>query len=138
MMRDNFSQKTKSALAHRVGFKCSNPDCRQLTSGPSDAGSEQHVNIGVAAHICAASKGGPRFDNTMDSLLRTSFDNGIWLCQSCAKLIDSDEKRYTKQLLLVWKKSAEDLALAELSGEDSINKSVNEEVLLQSFKSTIK
>ncbi len=33
-MRDEFNKTTKEELAYRVGFKCSNPDCRRPTSGP--------------------------------------------------------------------------------------------------------
>lgn len=28
-MRDDFSQRTKDLLANRVGWKCSNPNCRK-------------------------------------------------------------------------------------------------------------
>lgn len=117
-MRDDFSVKTKTALAHRVGFKCSNPDYRKSTSGASLESNDKHINIGVASHICAASKGGPRFDSSMSSEERSSFDNGIWLCQSCSKLIDSDSTRFTILLLKTWKKSAEDIAFAELSASN--------------------
>lgn len=30
-MRDDFSQTTKDLLANRVGWKCSNPNCRKAT-----------------------------------------------------------------------------------------------------------
>ena len=33
-MRDDFSNQTKELLAKRVGFRYSNPSCRQHTSGP--------------------------------------------------------------------------------------------------------
>jgi tetratricopeptide (TPR) repeat protein len=33
--------------------------------------------------------------------------NAIWLCQSCGKLIDSDESRFTRDVLLAWRTSAE-------------------------------
>src|SRR5262245_14084595 len=33
-MRDNFDDKTKELLARRVGHRCSNPNCRQPTTGP--------------------------------------------------------------------------------------------------------
>ena len=42
------------------------------------------------AHICAAAQGGPRYDASMTPEERKSFENGIWLCQSCSKLIDTD------------------------------------------------
>src|SRR6185436_3206900 len=45
---------------------------------------------------------------------RRAADNGIWLCQKCAKLIDSDPARYSAQLLQEWKRSAEQAALSEL------------------------
>ena len=82
-MRDDFSQSVKDLLANRVGWKCSNPNCRKATRG---AGVEKTtiINIGVASHITAASKGGPRYDENMTAQERKSFENGIWLCQSCS------------------------------------------------------
>ena len=38
---------------------------------------------------------------------RSSVDNGIWLCQTCSRLIDRDTVKYTKELLLNWKTGAE-------------------------------
>lgn len=112
-MRDDFSQSVKDLLANRVGWKCSNPNCRKATRG---AGVEKTniINIGVASHITAASKGGPRYDENMTAQERKSFDNGIWLCQSCSKLIDSDEMRYTIDKLKKWKDISEQLAVLEL------------------------
>ena len=109
-MRDDFSQATKDLLANRVGWKCSNPNCRKATRG---AGVEKTdvINIGVAAHITAASEGGPRYDENMTAQERKSFENGIWLCQSCSKLIDSDVKRYSIEKL---KKLSEQLAVLDL------------------------
>lgn len=97
-MRDDFKQEIKETLAKRVAFVCSNPECNMSTIGPN---SEQgkSTNIGVAAHITAASKGGKRYDETLSAEQRSSIDNGIWLCQTCSKLIDTDEKKYTIELL---------------------------------------
>lgn len=114
-MRDDFPAKTKELLARRVGFHCSNPKCRKATSGPDSTGLKA-VSIGVAAHIAAASEGGPRFDAELTSQERMSAANGIWLCQTCAKLIDSDLAKYTKEVLLDWKETAEHLATAEIQG----------------------
>ena len=112
-MRDDFDERTKDILAHRVGFRCSNPKCRQPTSGPQ-ADPTKAINIGVAAHIKAASNGGKRYDSSQTSEQRKSADNGIWLCQSCSKLIDSDETKFTVELLLDWKSQAETIARREL------------------------
>ena len=42
---------------------------------------------------------------------RSSGANGIWLCQSCSKLIDLHENRYTVALLHRWKSDAVQRAL---------------------------
>lgn len=96
--RDDFTSATKELLANRVGRRCSNPACRKLTCG-ANTNPEKITNIGVAAHICAAAQGGPRYDASMTPEERKSFENGIWLCQSCSKLIDTDITRYPKELL---------------------------------------
>ena len=132
-MRDDFLEKTKKTLAHRVGFKCSNPKCRKPTSGPSDEGLEKYINIGVASHICAASQGGPRYDILMSPEIRSSYENGIWLCQTCSKLIDSDSTRFTNELLSIWKKSAEIAAFSELSTSNYSPDSFNEDKNLIRF-----
>lgn len=102
MARDGFSPQTADGLAKRAASTCSNPDCAQVTSGPS-SDPEKATNVGVAAHICAASPKGPRYDATMTSGERKSASNGVWLCQRCAKLIDNDEQRYPVALLRRWK-----------------------------------
>ena len=111
--RDDFSAKTKELLAKRVGYRCSNPACRKLTCGANDNPSD-FTNIGVAAHICAAADGGPRYDRNMSSDERKNYANGIWLCQSCSMLIDSDISRYTVDRLNRWKSNAEEATYLEL------------------------
>ena len=112
-MRDEFSNRTKELLARRVGFQCSRPGCEQRTSGPQMDPSKA-VNLGVAAHVRAASPGGPRYDADRTSEMRSSPDNGVWLCYSCSKLVDSDVSRYSVQVLQEWKRSAEDAAARAL------------------------
>lgn len=112
-MRDDFPNTVKDELAKRVGFVCSNPACRQSTSGPQD-GPLGTVNIGVAAHVTAASEGGPRYDSTISVGARAGVGNGIWLCQTCAHLIDSDEAHYTVSKLNEWKSDAETAAARAL------------------------
>lgn len=112
-MRDDFTLATKEQLAKRVGYRCSNPECRSLTVGPrSDV--ERAVNIGVAAHITAASPGGPRYDPAASPTDRSSRGNGILLCANCAKLIDDDPAQYTRELLGYWKYTAEQQASNDL------------------------
>jgi hypothetical protein len=115
MNRDNFSRQTLDHLAKRVGVRCSNLFCRKLTTGPRTE-SPHIINIGVGAHITAASPSGPRYDLSLSSQQRESAENGIWLCQNCAKLIDNDPERYSVEVLREWKASAEAFTLAELEG----------------------
>ena len=114
-MRDEFPKAVAETLAKRVGNRCSNPGCRKRTSGPHTEVNKA-LNVGVAAHITAASSGGPRYDPSLTPDERKGIGNGIWLCQSCAKLVDNDEARYTKELLCRWKLDAEQEALREIEG----------------------
>lgn len=109
MGRDDFDQKTKRELEYRVNCRCSNPSCRKTTSGPM-LSATGFIRTGEAAHIYSASPGGKRYNPEMSSDERKSISNGIWLCENCHKLIDSDEYRYTPELLRAWKAIAEEEA----------------------------
>jgi hypothetical protein len=122
-MRDNFPAAAIELLAKRVGVRCSNPGCRRPTSGPR-TDSAKVVNIGVAAHITAAAVGGPRYDAKLSEAERSHLNNGIWLCQNCAKLIDNDPQHFYVELLREWKSRSETQALAALSGEPSAERDI--------------
>lgn len=111
--RDDFSNQVRELAARRVGFRCSNPSCRHLTSGPT-ADPARTSNIGVVAHITAASPGGPRFDSTLSSEARCSSENAIWLCQNCGALVDRDVDRFTVAVLREWKILAERAASIDI------------------------
>ena len=105
--RDNFSTTVKDILAKRVGYVCSNPNCKKHTIAPNFE-EDKITNIGEAAHITAAAFGGPRYDESLSPSERKSINNGIWLCSNCATLIDRDELIYTVDLLKKWKFQAEE------------------------------
>jgi len=116
-MRDDFPKAVAETLAKRVGNRCSNLECRKRTSGPhTDV--NKALNVGVAAHITAASSQGPRYDSLLSPEERRGTSNGIWLCQSCAKLVDNDEARYPKKVLIRWKQDAEQQALREVESTE--------------------
>jgi len=112
-MRDDFPISVKRLLAERVANHCSNPKCQQTTSGPQKDPTKA-INVGVAAHITAASQKGPRFDPSSTPSQRQSAENGIWLCQSCAKLVDNDPNRYSVDSLRQWKRIIEEDTIREL------------------------
>lgn len=113
-------------MAERVGMRCSKPGCRRPTNGPR-LDPLKAVNLGVAAHITAASVGGPRFNPDLTSVQRSSAENGLWLCQVCAKLIDTDESRYPERTLRSWKVQAEEEQVKSLES----SKWVTNDILLE-------
>ena len=123
--RDDFNLRTKEIIAKRVGYICSNPECRRRTLGP-DTNPEKYNNLGKASHVCAASKGGPRFDEKQTIELRKSSNNGIWLCAHCADLIDKDVQYFTVSTLQDWKRIAEEEASKKIGKPKKLN---NKEVL---------
>ena len=115
--RDNFSPNTRRILGERVAYICSNPDCRNNTIGPhSDP--KKSLDTGIAAHICGAAQGGPRYDSAQTSLERSGIANGVWLCATCSKLVDTDEKLYPAGLLRQWRREHEQW----VSGQEMIPK----------------
>lgn len=132
MARDNFSKKDIITLRTRVGDRCSNPDCRIVTIGPSSDPDKTTI-LGDAAHICAASKGGPRYDPKMTSDERKSINNGIWLCKACARRIDVDYKSYPKKLLHEWKFKAEKTAAEELNKPLFNQAELNNQIVSSAF-----
>ena len=109
-MRDDFTASVKEMLGERVQYTCSNPACMRATIGPH-TDPNKSLSIGRAAHIKAASPGGPRYDAAQPSEQRSGISNGIWLCAICSDLIDKDVSRYSVDLLLDWKSRAEAAAL---------------------------
>lgn len=112
--RDEFSPKTRLALADRVGNLCS--ICEAPTSGPS-SDCQSAMRIGVAAHITAA-KGprGPRYDATLTSEERKSAYNGIWLCENCSTEVDKTPQQYSVWRLFYLKIKAEERAGRRVPG----------------------
>lgn len=118
--RDDFKPALKLLLRNLCGGVCSNPECRAYTFGANQEDKGSFSSIGVAAHITAAASGpgARRYDPAMTPDERMSAANGIWLCQSCSKLIDTDEVRYPVELLHEWKRQAESRSM-KLIGQQS-------------------
>lgn len=112
-MRDDFTKRTVTEIAKGVAYRCSNPECRRPTLG-ANATQDGTIIIGVAAHICAASPGGPRYNAAQTREARRSKENGLWLCQNCGRLVDADPDRFTVEQLAEWRHDAQARAFREL------------------------
>lgn len=93
-------------IAKRAGWLCSFPTCRTPTVGATLDG-EGVIDIGTAAHICAAAPGGPRYDDKQSPEERSAAQNGIWMCRDHGKAIDSSDSEFTVEQLHRWKREAE-------------------------------
>src|SRR5579863_7088039 len=104
MNRDNFTQSVISTLSKRAAYICSNPDCKCCSIAPATIENHKIINIGVAAHITAAIKNGPRYDSSLSKEQRISIDNAIFLCSNCAAMIDKNNgNEFPTQILMNWK-----------------------------------
>lgn len=132
--RDDFSQGVQDQIAKKSGYRCSNPDCPlrgTMLIGPS-RNFKRVVYTGVAAHICAAAPGGPRYDPAMTHEERSAEENGLFLCGHCARLIDTDVEAYPPELLRQWRMQAYQRALAPAALDNGVDprcRSVVEELV---------
>ena len=104
--RDEFTEKAKHQIAKRAGWLCSDPSCRRSTSGSNSDGNGE-INLGTAAHICAAAPEGPRYDPQMTREQRKSPDNCIWMCRLHGTAVDAKDSKFTVELLHEWKAQAQ-------------------------------
>lgn len=121
--RDDFSEKTKRAVAARSSWLCCFTGCAKPTVGPSEESSEAVTMIGKAAHICGAApgSGSRRYDPSMTAEQRSHISNAIWLCATHADLIDRDEAIYTIPLLRAMKAEHEEWCRRVLSTGRSLD-----------------
>jgi hypothetical protein len=118
--RDDFSKKTIDAISKRASFICSNPQCKCLTLCPSEEDQKKHIGIGKVAHITAAAKKGPRYDSSLSREQRCSIENGIFLCSTCADMVDKNSGAdFPATMLREWKENH------EIWVKTNLNKSLN-------------
>lgn len=132
--RDDFPEEIKRILCLRVGGKCSK--CGIETVGPHEDVNKR-ITIGQAAHITAASPGGPRFDPLLSPEERSSINNGIWLCNNCAKEVDTNPEKFSVEKLKLIKAEAEEkqakLFGKQLDGMSDCQRDLVERVPLRTY-----
>ena len=105
--RPKVPPRIEKNLALRSGNACAYPTCgRELTLDPLHPDDDSKV-IGKAAHIAAASPGGPRYDPTMTGQQRSSIDNLMFLCGDHHDAVDSQLSHHTTDFLLAAKHAHE-------------------------------
>jgi hypothetical protein len=104
--RDEFTEKDKLRIAKQAGWLCSDPSCRRPTIGSNSDG-DGVINLGTAAHICAAAPEGPRYDPKMTREQRKSSNNGIWMCRLHGTAVDAKDSTFTVECLHEWKAQAQ-------------------------------
>lgn len=80
---------------------------------------ESGIVTGIICHIKARSKGGPRYDDKQTAEERHSFANLVLLCARHSKVIDTDPKKFTVELLCEMKQAHEKEGGIELSQSDA-------------------
>lgn len=78
------------------------------------------VITGQICHICAQKKGGPRYNKNLPLKERDGLDNLIILCSKHHKIIDSDPEKYSREILLKYKKEHETHGPVEITSSDSM------------------
>lgn len=102
----DFSEPTKRLLGECVAYMCSNPLCRRLTI-KAHITEKKSTRLGEAGHIYGASNKGPRYDQEKSDVFIKHYDNGIWLCNVCHKLVDTEKSIYDSLTLKKWKSDTE-------------------------------
>lgn len=111
-MRKDFKPSDKVVLAQRSGYICSYPTCESLTIAPNQESESKTSSIGMACHIYAASEGlnAKRTNTELSDAEVADISNGIWMCYTHGKLIDTDDERFSPEMLFEWKRINERIA----------------------------
>jgi len=81
-------------LCSKSGNRCAIPMChKELVINESD--DDQTSIIGVGAHIKGEKLGSARYDSSMTDNDRNCYDNLIFVCGNCHKIIDDQPNKYT-------------------------------------------
>lgn len=119
-MRDNFPKAVRDKLAKEAGGRCANPKCRRPTMGAKASDETSVLDLGEAAHICAASPGGARYDENQTPEQRKDVRNGIYLCRICARAVDEDTASYPVDMLRRWKDETRQISFLEATRGQSL------------------
>ena len=101
----DFPPAVKSALALTANHRCVRPGCGTLTHA-YHAASGRFMNLGIAAHDVPASRYGPRADDCVSIEQRRAYENGAWLCRTCAVTVDLLPTYFPVGTITSWQRDA--------------------------------
>lgn len=99
---EGFHPRVKEDLRRDVGGYCSAPFCGVQTA-VFDRSSRKDRLTGDAAHICGAKPGAARYWDLPEGMNRHGYENGIWLCAVCHRMVDNSADLFPAQMLDEWK-----------------------------------
>lgn len=105
--RDRVPAAQEKVVISRSGNLCAYPKCAVELTIDADATGDRPKATGKVAHICAASPGGPRYDDLMTAVERGSAENLIYLCGPHHDAVDSQLEKHTREFLEDAKRSHE-------------------------------
>lgn len=97
----------EKVVVARSGNTCAYPGCGLILTIESVVEGDRPKATGKVAHICAASPGGPRYDDAMTKPQRGSADNLIYLCGPHHDAVDSQLELHTVEFLREAKRAHE-------------------------------
>lgn len=97
--REPVPKAQEKVVVSRSGNTCAYPGCGLLLTIAAVASGDQPKATGKVAHICAASPGGPRYDENMTRPQRGSADNLIYLCGPHHDAVDTQLELHTVEFL---------------------------------------
>ncbi|WP_422647330.1 hypothetical protein [Actinoalloteichus caeruleus] len=132
MKARNYSEPTRKALFALSLGRCYEPDCQEQVVRMASDGTA--VVLAEISHICAAQKGGPRYDASMTDDDRRAFPNLLLLCTYHHKLVDGEVTsiQYSVETLTDWKTAREGQMAVDLQGltedglEDLLGSTLND------------
>ncbi len=115
-MSGNIPLKDQKILCTKSGNRCAIPKCRkELVIDRTEDDCESI--IGEMAHIKGEKPTAPRYNSDMTDNERNSYENLIFVCGNCHKIIDDQRNTYTSEKLHEVKKQHEEWVLESTKKE---------------------